>query len=180
MFSNDAALEVTQEGIRSFIIARTPWNFLIFPFVLFGQWFVSEVESSSRLVMLGYFIALYTLMGWRLWRGPRLSLTELLLFIFIQGYLAFHFMLSHYLRYLLPPIIILPALLALLSDGALAGLRVRLAPARFSFLHKAARVACVCAAVTLFLGNLHYFQNRFSYILGIYSEGRYMNEVGSQ
>lgn len=131
-------------------------------------------------MVLGYFVALYGLMGLRIFRGPRLSLTELLLFVFVQGYLAFHFAFSHYLRYLLPPIIILPVLLALLADGLLTGLRIRLASVRFSLLEKSARAACVCAAVALFLGNLHYFQIRFSYILGIYSEGRYMNEVGSQ
>lgn len=172
MFSQDPSMEMTREGIRSFVVERAPLNFIIFPFALFGQWFLNPaVESSSRLVVFGYFILLYALIALRVWSGKRFTLSEILLFVFVQGYLAFHFALSHYVRYLLPPIIILPVLLALLAD--------KLCETSFT-IQKTAKIACAFVFVALFLGNLHYFQIRFSYIIGFLSEREYINEIGSQ
>lgn len=181
MFSQDPSMEITLEGVRSFVVERAPLNFVIFPFALFGQWFLNPaVESSSRLVVFAYFILLYAFIGLRVWSRKKFTLSEILLFVFVQGYLAFHFVLSHYVRYLLPPIIILPALLALLADGLFASAQARFSSARFSIIQKMAKYSCAITLIFLFLGNLHYFQIRFSYIIGLYSEREYVFKIGSQ
>lgn len=174
MFSNDAAISTTQQGIQGFIMSRTPLNFLLFPFALFGSWFLNPaVESSSNLVVYAYFALLYVLIALRIVFRQKFSTAEILLFMFIQGYLALHFVFSHYLRYLLPSVMILPALLALLADGLFT-------VPRFFGLRRIARGAVALAAVFLFFANFHYFKIRFSYIVGVYNEQEYIRKVGSQ
>lgn len=174
MFSHDAAISTTQQGIQGFMMSRTPLNFLLFPFALFGSWFLNPaVESSSNLVVFAYFGLLYILIALRIVFRQKFSTVEILLFVFIQGYLALHFIFSHYLRYLLPSVMILPALLALLADGLFT-------VPRFSDLRRIARGAVALAAAFLFLANFHYFKIRFYYIIGVYNEQEYVRKVGSQ
>lgn len=181
MFSHDAAIDTTRQGIEGFIMARTPLNFLLFPFALFGSWFLNPaVESSSNLVVFVYFALLYLFIGLRIAFRQKFSVAEVLLFVFIQGYLALHFVFSHYLRYLLPSVMILPALLALLADGLFSAAERTLAAPRLSLLKKATHATVALAAVVLFFGNFHYFKIRFYYIIRVYNEQEYVRKVGSQ
>ncbi|TSC84155.1 MAG: hypothetical protein G01um101417_311 [Parcubacteria group bacterium Gr01-1014_17] len=181
MFSSDPAIAITQQGIKSFLLDRTFLNFFIFPFALFGQWFLNPaVESSSNLVIFAYFVLLYLLVAPRIFTREKFTRAEVLLFVFVHGYLAFHFVLSHYLRYLLPSVMILPVLLALLADRLFSTAERALSALRFSVLHKTAHLIVALAILVVFLGNFHYFQIRFSYILGIYNEQEYVRKIGSQ
>ncbi|MBI2096344.1 MAG: hypothetical protein HYT43_01780 [Candidatus Taylorbacteria bacterium] len=180
MFSNDPAVEITKKGISSYLIERNIQNFALFPFALFGQRFVDENESSSRLVALAYFALLYVFIFLKLIFRRKFSLNEILLFIFIEGYLAFHFALSHYIRYLLPPVIILPALLALLGDSLYNHFQTKLSNKRFRLFGYFTKIVCSAALVFLFLGNFHYFKIRFFHIIGKYNQEEYIRKIGSQ
>ncbi len=181
MFSSDPAIAVTKQGIESFLLDRTFLNFFVFPFALFGQWFLNPaVESSSNLVVFAYFALLYLLVALRLFTREKFTRAEVLLFVFVQGYLALHFVLSHYLRYLLPSVMILPVLLALLADGLFSAAERALSAPRFSLCNKTAQVVVALAMLFVFAGNFHYFQIRFSYIVGIYDTPEYIRKIGSQ
>ena len=181
MFSSDPAIAITKQGIESFLLDRTFLNFFVFPFALFGQWFLNPaVESSSNLVVFAYFALLYLLVALRLFTREKFTRAEVLLFVFVQGYLVFHFVLSHYLRYLLPSAMILPVLLALLADELFSAAKRALSVQRFSIFHKTAQVIVALAILVVFAGNFHYFQIRFSYILGIYDKQEYVRKIGSQ
>ncbi|MEK7554524.1 MAG: hypothetical protein AAB518_00870, partial [Patescibacteria group bacterium] len=45
-------------AINYFLFDRTILNYFLFPFARYGQWFVQDNETSSRLVVLGVFILL--------------------------------------------------------------------------------------------------------------------------
>lgn len=181
MFSSDPAIAITQQGIESFLLDRTILNFFVFPFALFGQWFLNPaVESSSNLVVFAYVALLYLLVALRLFTREKFTRAEVLLFVFMQGYLALHFVLSHYLRYLLPSVMILPMLLALLADGLFSAAERAFSAPRFFILNKTAQAIVALAILVVFFGNFHYFQIRFSYIVGIYDKQEYVRKIGSQ
>ena len=57
MFSSQSFVN----NVGTFIMPRNIVNFIKFPFVRYGNLFFSADESSSRLVVLGYYILLYLL-----------------------------------------------------------------------------------------------------------------------
>ena len=63
---------------------------------------------------------------------------------------------------------ILPALLALLADQIV------------DLLPRVTKAIFIPVFLFLFLGNLHYFEIRFRYVLGQVSQQQYVKKVGSQ
>lgn len=168
------------QDVGMFLLDRNFLNFLIFPFVRYGQWFVQAVETSSRLVVLGYFVLLYPLIVLLLFLRRRLSSLELTLFAFIEIYLLALFLFSHQYRFLLPAVIVLPALLALLADGLYDLIRERRQRIYRPFL-KLTLVGLNLIFLAAFLyGNFHYFYVKYFYLVGYYDKAEYILEIGGQ
>lgn len=167
------------QAVHNFIIERTPQNFFAFPFARFGRWFYDPNETSSRLVPLAYFGALYVLIPVALLIRRRLSAAELLLLLAIGLWLLFSFLTSHQIRFLLPALVLLAVLLPLLADGVVAAIRARWRTIGAIVGRAAVGVLGVLFILT-FLGNFHYFQIRFLYTFGVYTQEQYIGSIGSQ
>ncbi|MFA6273108.1 MAG: hypothetical protein WC673_01285 [Candidatus Paceibacterota bacterium] len=153
------------------VIDRTLPNAFIFPVYKFGQWFTQENQSSSDLVILGYLIALYGLIASAIIFRRKFSPTEIILFLTLETYLLVLFFTSHQTRFLLPALILLPPLLAMLTEKMLGE--------REKLLRWFYPIICV-AAIILLLGNFHYFKVKNYYLLGIYDQKEYIIEIGGQ
>src|SRR3989344_4284707 len=112
-------------AVQWFIMDRTVLNFFYFPFFRFSQWFIQDVETSSRLIVLAYFIFSYLLFT-LLAITKKIRLVEFLLFAFVELYLAFLFISSHQYRFLLPAEIMLTPLLVIMFDNFLDYLKAKL------------------------------------------------------
>jgi len=163
--------------VNMFLLDRTFLNFFWFPFYRYGQWFVQEVETSSRLVVLGYFIAAYILFI-IFFFSKKIRAEGVLLFVFAQLYLLFLFFMSHQYRFLLPANIILVPLLILFIDQAYQFLKTKLSENLYSGFKKASLLAMSAVFALLFLANIHYFHVKFMYATGIYNQDEYRIEVG--
>lgn len=161
------------EAVGWFLTDRTFANFLVFPFVRYGQWFVQAVETSSRLIALLYFAALYLLVLFFIFLRKQFTRPEVLLFLFIEIYLLFLFFTSHQYRFLLPAVIMLPPLLALLGDKLLGVINRPI-------FTKLSKLALALAVFLVFLGNFHYFHVKYFYLLGQYTREEYILEIGGQ
>ena len=225
--------------ISYFISERTLPNFIAFPFWRYGQWFVQAVETSSRLIVLGYFVVMYAFLIYfllarrrltRSRRAPHVSagleangeggrgnspvfprggeqasplgetlrtagsqsedttgvspwgftFTELSIFLFIEIYLGFLFFSSHQYRFLLPAVLMAPALLVLFADHFYTFLREKYGEVVFDKLMKITSVSFCLLFSLIFLGNLHYFSVKWNYILGNYTEKEYIIRIGGQ
>ncbi len=166
-------------NINYFLVDRTLLNFILFPFVRYGQWFVQDVETSSRLVVLGDFALLYlTLAAFAVLRKG-IGAFETSLLIFIELYLAFLFVSSHQYRFLIPATLALPPLLALLADRLFGWIKERRANL-YPRILAAFAVTVNIAAFILFVANIHYFEVKFRYVLGYYDRAEYILEIGGQ
>lgn len=166
-------------AVENLIAERTPLNFLAFPFARFGRWFFDPDETSSRLVPLAYFGALYVLLPLALALRRRLRAAEVFLLLAVGLWLFFSFLTSHQIRFLLPAVLLLVPLLVLLTDGILEAIRERRVRVGSALRRLTAGVLGVLFIAT-FLGNFHYFQIRFLYAFGIYTEEQYIGSIGSQ
>ena len=163
-----------------FIVKRTFINFFRFPFVRFGQWFFSNRESSSRLVVLVYFIVLYPLLGIRFFLKKKITAFEVLLFLFVASYTLFAFLLSHQIRFFLPAVITLPLLLIVLTDRLRGAVEEWWSKERYARALKTFRVLAGAFAIFVFLGNFHYFHVKYFYLIGTYGRKGYIEEIGGQ
>ncbi|MBI4132358.1 MAG: hypothetical protein HY474_01865 [Candidatus Sungbacteria bacterium] len=166
-------------AVENLIVERTPQNFFLFPFARFGRWFSDPNETSSRLVPLAYFGVLYILLPLTIFVRHRLSAAEALLLLAMGLWLLFSFLTSHQIRFLLPAVLFLVPFLVLLADSILASIRTRLAGTG-ALASRLAVGALGLLFVVTFLGNFHYFQIRFLYAFGVYTEEQYIGSIGSQ
>ncbi len=164
--------------VNMFLLERTPIHFLQFPFYRYGQWFVQEVETSSRLLVLGYFIAAYFLIAGALFLRRRLRVDEVLLFLGIQIYLFFLFFMSHQYRFLLPANILLVPLLIILGDRLLNFWKKQFSEKAHRVFMRVFQWSFSLCAVFLLLANIHYFHVKFLYATGIYNQEEYISEIG--
>lgn len=167
-------------NVGFFLFDRTFLNFLMFPFVRYGQWFVQEVETSSRLVVLGYFILAYLLIAFFLVRREKIGTLAISLFVFIELYLVFLFFSSHQYRFLIPGTIALPPLLALLADRFYERARRLWSERVFQRLMRFSLVLVHIATLFLLIANIHYFEVKFRYLTGYYDQEEYILEIGGQ
>ena len=176
MFS-DAAFA---DSVNSFILPRTFLNFFAFPFFAFGQWFVSDRESSSRLIPLIYFSFSYLSLIFLVFRRVNIDRVLWLLFGIIEIMLIFFFLTSHQIRFLLPVVVMFPVLVPLLGDKLvwmLAKTKDEISRAKlFRFLPKLTFVIFFL----IFLLNFHYFEVKFRYLTGGYTKEEYIKEIGGQ
>ena len=105
---------------------------------------------------------------------------EFLLFAFVELYLAFLFISSHQYRFLLPAEIMLTPLLVIMFDNFLDYLKAKLGERTHEILFNLSRKVAVLAFLFIFLGNLHYFEVKFRYIAGLYTEKEYIIVIGGQ
>ena len=163
-----------------FIVERTPVNFFLFPFYVFGQWFVNPDETSSRLIVLGYFILVYALLVFLLaWRRT-LTVLEACLLFFIEMYLLFSFIFSHQIRFMLPALVLLVIFLVLLADRLYTLIKLRFGERLYYILGRISYAGLVALSLALLLGYIHYFRVRFNYITGNYTEAEYIADIGWQ
>jgi len=162
------------------IVDRTMGNLFLFPFIRFGQWFLPDQvnESSSQLVVFGYFTLMYLLMAFRLLVRKKFRTDEILLFFFIQIYLGFLFFISHHTRYMLPGIIMVPLLLVLLLDEFYNYLKEKLGDGFYRYFMKVTFAVLRLAFIFVFLANFHYFYVKYNYLIGVYDKTEYINEIG--
>ena len=161
------------------IYERSIGNLFLFPLYHFGS--VSAHDSSSKLIVFGYFVLLYVLVALfaafkrkELWGMNGLALA------FVHLYLWLIFFTAHYTRYFLAPLILVPPVFLSLLDSAYRSLSVR-SGARFSpLLSRVLSGAIYAAVLVLFLGNMHYFHVKFLYAFGFLSAPEYVREIGSQ
>ncbi len=167
-------------SVNSFILPRTFLNFFAFPFFAFGQWFVSDRESSSRLIVLIYFVATYLSLLFLLVRREKITRVTWFLLCYVEFFLVFLFLTSHQVRFLLPPVIALPPLLGLLGESMLnMSLRKKNDSQKSKALRWMRKLSLV-AFLILFIGNFHYFQIKFQYLTGSYTKAEYIKEIGGQ
>jgi len=192
MFSN------RQFGVEvgGFIMERTVLNFFFFPFLRFGKWFISNKESSSRLIVLAYFSLAWLLALF--FAGIRKKLTplekdrgyesalggftmlEALFFAFVCVYTLFSFIFSHQIRFFLPAVLMLALLLVLLFDKLYSFLKHSFSEARFREFIAATLLGLNLIFTIIFLGNFHYFHVKYYYFLGYYTDEEYVEEIGGQ
>jgi hypothetical protein len=168
-------------SVGMFLMDRTLLNFFLFPFYRYGQWFIQEVESSSRLVVLGYFIMLYliTLVIAFIDR-KKINLTDIILFAAIHLYLAALFLTSHQYRFLLPVVILLPIFLTLMTDKLYSYLSSILKKDTYQRLLKSSLIVFNIIFIFIFLANIRYFYAKWYYFIGTYTRDEYVEEIGGQ
>lgn len=166
---------------ETLVVERTPLNLLLFPYYKFGPHAHNNSLSSTKFIILGYFILVYAaLAGALLLARKKIALTEVLLFASIHIQLILIFFQSHHTRYMLPAIIILPVVLALFLDKAYEFFDEIVSR---SAARAALRIPHIClaiACVALFLGNIRYFYVRVLYKTGVLNEQEYIKKIGSQ
>lgn len=166
---------------ETFVVERTPLNLLLFPYYKFGPNTHNNSLSSTKFIILGYFILVYAALGAALlFTRKNITLAEALLFASIHVQLLLIFFQSHHTRYMLPAIIMLPVLLALIADTAYQWLALGIRPTAYK---KILRVSEVCLAVVLiifFVGDIRYFYVRVLYKTGALNEQEYIKKIGSQ
>lgn len=163
----------------TFVVEPTLRTLFLFPFYKFG--FVGPGDSSSKLVIFGYFIFVYAAMaGVLLFGRKKIRMPEILLFAASQIQLMLIFFQSHHTRYMLPSIILLPITLMLLLDHAYEWLQETLRPRTYHAFVRLSQVCLSIACIILFLGNIHYFFVKVQYKTGVLTEQEYIKKIGSQ
>ncbi|HEY4479123.1 MAG TPA: glycosyltransferase family 39 protein [Candidatus Paceibacterota bacterium] len=171
----------TTASVGLFIMDRTVGNFLYFPFYRYAQWFLQEVETSSRLIVLGLFIVLYLLIIILAIAKRRFTLTSVFLFIFVELYLLFLFISSHQYRFLIPATIGASVLVALLADSFASWIENKINTDSRKKIFQGVISGLVLAGFLLvYLGNLHYFEVKWKYVLGKTTTERYIHDIGGQ
>lgn len=110
MFSNNG--DNFTDAINSFVLDRTPLNFLIFPFYFFGK---NGLFLPYALMTAATFVVMYGSMIF-LFLKRRVSMIEILLLAFIETYLLLLFFTSHTVRFAIPVLIGSSILLVLTLD----------------------------------------------------------------
>lgn len=164
---------------ETLVAKKTILNMFLFPFLKFGA--VARGDSSSELIVLGYFILAYAAGTMALlFAREKITMTHVLLFSFTQLHIMMIFFHTHHTRYMLSAVIMLPVLLALIADPIYQWLASRAHPATHK---KILRVSEVCLAVVLiifFIGNIRYFYVKILYKTGVLNEQHYIKKIGSQ
>lgn len=168
----------TTSQVGLFVRDRTITNMMVFPFYKFSRWFYFGKESSSQLILLGYFILMYLLILWSLFTRKKWSTTEIALFGFIQSYFWFIFFVSHQNRFMLPSLILIPLFLALMTEKVYSSLKQKISSSSYDKFIRKSYFALSFAVVILLIGNLHYFYVRWKYIFGITDKKAYIIEIG--
>jgi len=165
--------------VNTFLADRTVKNFFAFPYLRYAGAFTQENESSSRLIIFGYFILFTLLVPATLLlqkRWPRPTVLAVVLFL---AFYTMTFLTSHQHRFLLPSQIFLAFALTFLIDERFSWLATR----RFRLYQIPRRLAPVLLPLIffiVFLGNIHYFYVRWQYFLGILDTQGYIADIGSQ
>lgn len=172
------SLVETKSDIGMFIMERSLINFFVFPFAFFGN--ISETDSSSKLLILVYLIAIYLFLLFFIVARVKLSFLEIALLLFIHLYGTMMFFMSHQIRFLLPAIIILPLLLILFAEIFFTFIKEKTSQHFYhSFVHFVWWLSCIVAFL-LFFANIHYFYVKFLYKTGFYTTEQYIEEIGGQ
>lgn len=173
------SLAETKADFGMFVAGKTILNMFLFPFLKFGA--VSETDSSSKLIVAGYFALAYAFMiFFILFRRRMISASAYVLFVFIHMYLWLMFFNSHQTRFLLPAVIIVPLLLVLLGDAFYRYMESISRPSFYRFFMSVSRGIFLALFVFLFLGNIHYFYVKFLYKAGFYTQEEYIIKIGGQ
>lgn len=161
------------------IYERSISNLISFPLYHFGS--VSAHDSSSKLIVFGYFVLVYLLVIFFAgFRRRELGGMNGLMLAFIHLYLWLIFFTAHYTRYFLAPLILVPPLLLSLLDAGYRWL-VGVRGGKISYLlTKISTWVIYAAVIVLFLGNIHYFHVKFLYAFNFLSTPEYIKEIGSQ
>ncbi|TSD04730.1 MAG: hypothetical protein Greene071436_67 [Parcubacteria group bacterium Greene0714_36] len=168
-----------QTFAETMVSERTILNFFLFPFYKFA--IISPQDSSSRFVVLGYFIISYALAAFfLLFHRKMITLSALFLFIFVQIHLALVFSISHHTRYFIPALIILPPFIALLMDRWYRVLRAYLQEHTYATLWHGSLICAHLIFIILLIGNIRYFHVKFLYKIGVLTEAEYIKQIGSQ
>ena len=163
----------------TFVVEPTLRNAPLFPFYKFGS--VGSGDSSSKLVVFGYFILVYaTMAGVLLFCRKKIRMPEVLLFTASHIQLMLIFFQSHHTRYMLPAIILLPITLMLLLDHAYEWMQETLRPRTYRAFVYLSQICLGVVCIVLFLGNIHYFFVRVQYKTGVLTEQEYIKKIGSQ
>lgn len=171
-------------ALKAALFKNTITNFLIFPLMLFGLRFVSDKETASRLIVFGYYISFYATSFLALVfveLRKKLGVTELFLFIFIQGYASIMFFMSHQIRFMLPSAIMTTVFLALVIDKIYICLKSGIGESFYKNLIKISTASAGIIFLIFFIGNFHYFYVKYLNLLGHYgTESEYIEAIGGQ
>lgn len=166
---------------ETFVAERTPLNLLLFPYHKFGPNARNNSLSSTKFIILGYFILVYAAAALSLlFARQKITFAEVLLFASSHIQLMLIFFQSHHTRYMLPAIIILPVILALFADRIYEFLEDILSRGAY---RAALRISLACLgiiSVIFFLGDIRYFYVKVLYRTGVLNETEYIKKIGSQ
>ncbi|MFY9462684.1 MAG: hypothetical protein WAP52_00675 [Candidatus Sungiibacteriota bacterium] len=166
---------------ETFVIERTPLNMILFPFYKFGPNERNNSISSSKFIVLGYFILVYTAVaGAVLFARKKIALPEILLFAASHIQLMLIFFQSHHTRYLLPAIIILPIILVLFLDKIYGLINEVMNRGKYRTLIRISRLCLGIVCFIFFIGNIRYFYVRVLYKTGVLNKQEYIKKIGSQ
>ncbi|MDZ4296057.1 MAG: hypothetical protein U1A16_01660 [Patescibacteria group bacterium] len=162
---------------ETIIAERTVSNMFLFPFHRFA--IVGNKDSSSRLIVLGYFVFIYAIFLYLLlFDRKKIAFEHILFFVFSHLHLYLIFFKSHHTRYFIPALIVLPILVILLTDRLLHYRSVLFSVGTGQKLSRITRIALGVLLVLLFVGNIRYFYVKFLYKTGFLTEQEYIIEVG--
>jgi len=166
--------------VNEFLLERTFANYLIFPFYRYSRWLEIPSETSSRLIVVGYYALLYVLGTFLAIKNKFTTVEKLLMFsTFTLSVLLF--LSSHIYRFNLPLIILITPLLALFIDKFYTQLEESTSPKIYQLFKKISMgFICIGFLAVFLYGNFHYFKVRFTYIIGQYDTQEYIKNVGSQ
>ncbi|MEK7541992.1 MAG: hypothetical protein AAB533_04040 [Patescibacteria group bacterium] len=164
---------------ETIVAERTLLNMLLFPFLKFGS--IARGDSSSELIVLGYFILAYAAgIAALLAARKKITLTHILLFVFTQLQIMLIFFRTHHTRYMLSALIMLPVLLAIIADTVCQWLAAHRHPATYRRILRASEVCLAVVLVVFFIGNIRYFYVKVLYKTGVLNELEYIKKIGSQ
>jgi hypothetical protein len=166
--------------VNEFIMKPNIVSLPAFPFYRYGGYFVDPKESSSRLVVFGYYALAYLLAALLLITRRKFSLFDKLLALSTIAVTALLFFSSHIYRFLIPSVILLVPLVAILVDKFFIYIEEKGSARLYYFFGKISVAAVYAALLAIFLlGNFHFWKARFDYVLGKVTVEEYMKNIGS-
>jgi hypothetical protein len=176
MFSND----IFTKEVNFFLFDRTLANFILFPYLVFGEWLFLENGTSSRLVVTAYFVLTYGLLAFLAIVRRRPSFGSVVFSIAALMYFLQLFFTSHQIRFLLPGMILVPIAVVFLFDQCCTYLKEHWSAERFRTLLRISFAGTAIVFTLVLLANFRYFKIKYRYLIGVYDKETYILEIGGQ
>lgn len=164
------------DAIHESVPDQTIFKFIIFPFYVYSEKFYSAGGSLSKLIVSGYFFFVYCsgLFFFLKNKKERFDLGVYMLFLAVETYLCLIFFLSFNSRFMIAAAVFGAMLAAIALNRIIEIIRSR--PDRGKIFLKTVYGLLIVLFLALFVGNLHFFKDRFYLFSGKITEGKYISD----